>query len=523
MPMQRIVTAAQMSRLDSKAVEECGIPGMVLMENAGRSVCDSIQDRFERLAGLEVAVVCGKGNNGGDGFVVTRHLLNRGADVNCFLLGRVAELKGDARANADVLLKAGTTIEEVANEDRLVRAFESCALVVDAVLGTGLDSAPRGLFAGAIELINRSGCFVVSVDIPSGVNADTGAAYEPAVAADLTVTMALPKYGHVLFPGRGLCGDVEVADIGIPERLLAEGADTFFVDEDHVADILPERPEHGHKGTFGTALIVAGARGFSGAACLAGTAAVRSGCGLVKLAYPEAVAGPVEANVLEAVKVPLPGTDAGTIAPAALDALLELAQDAECVAIGPGITTNPETAAFQLDLLPRLKCPVIVDADGINNLAGRLDLLSGIGAPSILTPHPGEFARLTGMKPDEVNRDRINVSREFARRHRVVLVLKGAPTVTATPAGEVFVNPTGNSGLGSGGTGDVLTGLMAGLLAQTKEPVHAAVSAVFLHGLAADLAAEDMPERCLAAGDLLDYIPDAFGSVLEPVPAQGPE
>jgi hydroxyethylthiazole kinase-like uncharacterized protein yjeF len=521
--MQRIVTAAQMKRLDRKAIDEYGIPGMVLMENAGRSVCDSIEHEFDDIVGLAVAVVCGKGNNGGDGLVITRHLLNRGAVVTCFLLGRVAGLKGDARANADMLLKAGIPVEEVEDKDLLVPALESCDVVVDAIFGTGLDSAPKGLFADVIELINRTGCFVVSVDIPSGVNADTGQAYEPAVISDLTVTMALPKYGHVLFPGRGLCGDVEVCDIGIPEHLLAEGADTFFTDEDHVFDILPDRPEQGHKGTFGTALIIAGARGFSGAVCLAGMAAVRSGCGLVKLACPEAVTGTVEANVLEAVKVPLPGTDADTIAPAALSTVLEHAQDVECVAIGPGITTNPETAAFQLDLLPRLECPVIIDADGINNLAGRLEVLAGMKAPVVLTPHPGEFARITGMKPDEVNQGRIDVSREFARRHNVVLALKGAPTVVATPGGDVFVNPTGNSGLGSGGTGDVLTGLLAGLLAQTGEPVHAAVSAVFLHGLAADIALEDMPEHCIAAGDLLDYIPDAFSSVLEPQPDEEPE
>jgi hydroxyethylthiazole kinase-like uncharacterized protein yjeF len=388
--MQRIVTAAQMKRLDRKAIDEYGIPGMVLMENAGRSVCDSIEHEFDDIVGLAVAVVCGKGNNGGDGLVITRHLLNRGAVVTCFLLGRVAGLKGDARANADMLLKAGIPVEEVEDKDLLVPALESCDVVVDAIFGTGLDSAPKGLFADVIELINRTGCFVVSVDIPSGVNADTGQAYEPAVISDLTVTMALPKYGHVLFPGRGLCGDVEVCDIGIPEHLLAEGADTFFTDEDHVFDILADRPEQGHKGTFGTALIIAGARGFSGAVCLAGMAAVRSGCGLVKLACPEAVTGTVEANVLEAVKVPLPGTDADTIAPAALSTVLEHAQDVECVAIGPGITTNPETAAFQLDLLPRLECPVIIDADGINNLAGRLEVLAGMKAPVVLTPHPGE-------------------------------------------------------------------------------------------------------------------------------------
>jgi hydroxyethylthiazole kinase-like uncharacterized protein yjeF len=521
--MHRIVTASQMKQLDRKAVEEYGIPGMVLMENAGRSVCDSVEDRFGEITGLQVAVVCGRGNNGGDGFVITRHLLNRGADAACFLLGTVAELKGDARANADLLLKAGIPVEEVDKADRLVAALDSCEVVVDAIFGTGLNSAPRGILAEVIELVNHASCFTVSVDIPSGVNADTGEAYAPAIAADLTVSMALPKYGHVLYPGRELCGDVEVCDIGIPEHLLTEGADTFFADEDHVFDILPDRPEQGHKGTFGTALIIAGARGFSGAACLSGMAAVRSGCGLVKLAYPEAITGTVETSVLEAVKVPLPGTDADTIASAALETVVEHARESRCVAIGPGITTDPETAAFQLELLPRLECPVIVDADGINNLAGRLDILDHMKAPVILTPHPGEFARLTGIKPAEVNRDRINVSREFARKHKVVLVLKGAPTVVATPDAEVFVNSTGNSGLGSGGTGDVLTGLMAGLLAQTRQPVHAAVAAVFLHGRAADIAVEDMPECCLAAGDLLDYIPDAFASVLEPEPEEEPE
>jgi NAD(P)H-hydrate epimerase len=397
--------------------------------------------------------------------------------------------------------------------DLLDSALASRPFVIDAIFGTGFAGVPRGLAAETIEAINRSGCRVVAVDIASGVNADDGNAPGPAVRAELTVTMALPKLGHLLFPGRACTGLLEVADIGIPPGLTA-GGDTFLLDAAHVRSVLPERRPDGHKGTFGTALVVAGSRGFSGAACLAGMAAVRSGAGLVRLAFPAGIAPVVESRVIEAVKAHLPETTTGTLARAALAALRDLLPDADALAVGPGISTEPEAAEVARELITLSPVPVVIDADGLNNIAGRLALLGSARAPLVLTPHPGEFCRLSGVTPSEVNSNRIEVCRRFAAEHRVVLVLKGAPTVIGSPDGIVLVNPTGNSGLASGGTGDVLTGLLVGLLAQGARPLDAAAAAAFLHGLAADIGVRTRTEYCLSASDLLDFLPAAFQSVL---------
>lgn len=516
--MQRLVTAAEMRSIDRRAVAEWGISGSVLMENAGRAVADAIERRFAPVRGRQFLLVCGRGNNGGDGFVIARHLANRGAVPRCILLGRVAELKGDAQANADILLKSGLPIREVTDADELAGLLPGSpgAVLIDAVFGTGFAGTPQGLAAAAIRQLNTAGLPVASVDIPSGVNADTGAVETEAVRACLTVTMGLPKLGLYLYPGRSHCGFIEIADIGIPQHLLAEGATAFLADDELIRDHLPRRRPDGHKGTFGTCLVIAGSRGFTGAACLTALAAVRSGAGLVRLAFPASLADVIESVALEPVKHPLPDTAAGTLARAALEPLLELAKDADSVALGPGISTSPETRALVASLLAGLDRPLVLDADGINCL--NLDLLrSSLAArrsPLVLTPHPGEFARLLGSSPDQVNSNRAGVARDFSREHKVILMLKGAPTVVAGPDGMLFLNSTGNSGLGSGGSGDVLTGLTAGLIAQGTDPLRAATVAAFLHGRAADLAAADLTEYCLCASDLLHYLPCAFRSVL---------
>jgi hydroxyethylthiazole kinase-like uncharacterized protein yjeF len=490
-----------MQALDRAAIEQRGIPGLALMESAGRGIVAAMERQFGSLAGLSPLVVCGKGNNGGDGFVVTRLLIEKGATPDCILLGRAAELKGDAAANWQRLGHLGFTVTEAESAADVRTLFSGRRHIVDAIFGTGLTRAPSGLSADVIRLINLSGAHVTSVDLPSGLGSDTGIPFDPCVRADLTVTMALPKLGLWLYPGRALAGRLEVVDIGIPPDLSA-GGDMFLIDGEAVRQILPRRRPDGHKGTFGTALIIAGSRGFSGAVCLAGLAAVRSGCGLARLAIPSGIADIVESRCLEPVKTCLPQTDAEAIGPQALPA------------VGPGIGTDAQTREFELALLPRLSGPVVVDADGLNNLAGSLAVLGQSKARFVLTPHPGEFSRLTGLKPEEINADRVGVARKFATDHKVVLVLKGASTVVAAPDGRVFVNPTGNSGLASGGTGDVLTGLLCGLLAQGMEPLDASLCAVFLHGLAGDLGAADLTEYCLCAGDLLDYLPGAFNSVL---------
>ncbi len=575
--MQRLVTAGQMQELDRRAMGIGGlspngdcpqtspIPGLTLMENAGRAVVEFMETHLSgkgqspkgkvpsstsasplstspleasraesSLAGTSPLVVCGKGNNGGDGFVIARLLIAKGAKPDCVLLGSSAGLSGDALANYQRLKDAGFPVREV-SEGGCPRTgtvpkalFQDRKVVVDAIFGTGLTRAPDGLTAEVITLINQSGAYVVSVDLPSGLNSDTGVPYEPTVRADLTVTMALPKLGLWLYPGRALAGTVEVADIGIHDWDCPQGfptgnpgtvpkageEQTFLLDAEHVRAVLPRRRPDGHKGTFGTALIIAGSRGFSGAACLAGMAAVRSGCGIVHLAVPAGIIV-VASSVVEAVKTPLPQTEIAALSPAALESILELSGESEAVALGPGIGTDRRTRNLELAFLAEVDRPTLIDADGINNLVGHLALLARVKVPLLLTPHPGEFSRLTGLKPEEVNADRIGTARGFATRHGVVLVLKGASTVIAAPDGRVFVNPTGNSGLASGGTGDVLTGLIVGLMAQGMSPLDAACAGVFLHGLAADIAVQSLTEYCLAAGDLPGYFCQAFAAVTE--------
>lgn len=504
-----------MKVIDERAMIERRTSGITLMESAGRAVVEAITLRFGDVCGHEFVVFCGRGNNGGDGLVATRLLAACGAHVTCLLLGSPAELKGETRVHYDRLTASAIPVRTITTADEVVAVLASHPVVVDAIIGTGLSRAPRGVVADVIAVLRGARCSVVSVDVPSGVDSDTGGVAGLAVRAELTVTMGLEKVGLHLYPGRALAGAISVADIGIPTDLLS-GGDTFLLDDARVHSIMPVRAPDGHKGTFGAALLVAGSRGFSGAACLAGAAAVRSGCGLVRLAVPRCICGIVESRVLEATKAPMPETADETLGLAALDGLLELAGSVDAVGIGPGIGTSPETRELVLELLPRLMRPVLVDADGLNNLAGRLDVLGLVRAPVVLTPHPGEFARLSGLSVEQVNSDRVATSREFARRHRVTLVLKGASTVVAGPDGRVVVNPTGNSGLGSGGTGDVLSGLLVGLLAQDVEPFDAAAAAVFLHGRAGDIAAEHLTEYCLTASDVIDYLPAAFRSVLEP-------
>ncbi len=512
-----------MQELDRRATADGGIPGLTLMENAGRGVVESMEKHLGNLAGTQPLVVCGKGNNGGDGFVVARLLLAKGAKPDCILLGRAADLSGDALTNYQRLADSGFVVREATSPKDIEPLFQGRKIIVDAIFGTGLTRAPSGLAAGAVTLINSSGSYVAAIDLPSGLQSDNGVPYEPCVRADLTVTMALPKLGLWLYPGRALAGTVEVVDIGMPDLEVPspkskvqspEPDQTWLLDAEHVRTILPPRRPDGHKGTFGTALIVAGSRGFSGAVVLAGRAAVRSGCGLVNLAFPDGIGDIVGSDVVEAIKTPLPQTESEALSPAGLETLLEASGNAAAIAIGPGIGTDRRTQKLELGFLAEVDKPIVIDADGINNLAGKLALLSRAKTPMVLTPHPGEFARLTGLKPAAINADRVGVSRRFATERKVVLVLKGASTVVAAPDGRVFNNPTGNSGLASGGTGDVLTGLITGLMAQGMSPLDAACAGVFLHGLAADIAAQSLTEYCLAAGDLPDFLPQAFAAVI---------
>lgn len=508
----RIVRREEMREIDARATGEFDIPSLLLMENAGRGVAETIEEYIDP-EGLTVLCVCGKGNNGGDGFVVARHLANSGAQVELVLLGKADDLKGDALVNARIAKSMGLPVNEMGSVDDLAAWMEGLAdydVIVDAVLGTGFSAKPEGMAAKAIELINSSPAFVVSVDVPSGIEAD-GMPAEPelAVQADLTVTMAYLKPCHVLYPTRSCCGDVWVADIGIPNALLDKEGRLKLMTADDAAMIVPERVEWGNKASFGKVLIVAGSRGMSGAARLAAAAAARAGAGLVYLGFPETMADVFDAGLLETVKRPLPDTGDGHLAAGAVDEILKMADEVALLAIGPGLGTHLETVLMVKKLFKKWKKPIIIDADGLNAIATDLKLLEGKKPPIILTPHPGEMARLINGDAKEIDRKRLDVAEKYARKWGAVLVLKGAPTITGCPA-EVWVNTTGNSGLASGGTGDVLTGAIAGLVAQGLPLTHAARLGVWLHGAAADIAVADVGEHSLVAGDLPEYLPDAF-------------
>jgi ADP-dependent NAD(P)H-hydrate dehydratase / NAD(P)H-hydrate epimerase len=509
-----VFTAEEMRRLDQRAITELGISGAVLMENAGRGAAQAIVDALPALGaprrGAKVVVVCGKGGNGGDGFVVARWLKRHGARPTVLLVAAPADVGGDAARKLEELRRAGIRprpfTADRATADLLARAH----VVVDALLGTGSRGVPGGGVAAAIEAINAAGRPVVALDIPSGLSANTGAHAGPVIRASMTVTFAGLKRGLVTSPGDELAGRVTVIPIGVPEREVARGVTTFLLEARDVAGHFPRRPRAGHKGTYGHLLLVAGSLGKTGAAALGAMAAMRSGVGLVTVATPASQQPVVAGLVLEAMTEPLPETSARTLGLKAREAILELAGSRDAVALGPGIGLDHETTQVARALTRELRQPMAIDADGLTALAGHLDVLRGAPAARCLTPHPGEMARLLGARVDEVQRDRIGTAREFATRHRVHVVLKGARSVIGMPDGRVVVNPTGNPGMASGGTGDVLTGVLGAFLARGLDPEAAMLSSVYLHGSAGDVAAERVGEESLVARDVLAAIPEAF-------------
>lgn len=510
----RVVTNAEMKKIDQYAIKKMGIPSAVLMENAGRG-CVDVLERYSDLDGLRTLIICGKGNNGGDGFVIGRHLQNRGAEVKIILLGRGNELKGDALINYKLAKGAGLDITQTTRfsiAERIFQIFNPEA-IVDAIFGTGFQGTPKGIYARVIELINTRDAFVLAVDIPSGVNGDDGQFEKTCVIADATATMCLPKRGSYLFPGRAFCGELHTIDIGIPYTKISRGFPQVLEPED-IAGLLPYRPPDGNKGTFGHVLVIAGARGFSGAAAMAAHSALRMGCGMVRLAAPMGIMDVLEAKLLEVVKIPLEQTALETISVQASATVEPWLQSSQAIVIGPGLTTHPETAEFVRRVLPKITKPVVIDADAINIVSQDPGILSKVKAPMIMTPHPGELARLIKATPAAINRRRIDLCTKWAKEFNCIMVLKGAPTIVSTPDNETYINPTGNSGLASAGSGDVLVGMIAGLLGQQAALSDAANAGVFLHGLCADLAMTETNEYSLLAGDLIDYIPKAINHLL---------
>jgi ADP-dependent NAD(P)H-hydrate dehydratase / NAD(P)H-hydrate epimerase len=515
--MLKILTSQQMRAVDRTAIDEIGIPGPVLMENAGLRVVDEILKLFPEPSQVRIVVVAGKGNNGGDGLVIARHLSLRGGKPAVLLLAAKDDLKGDAALNLAAAEKSGVEVVDASTElcwKKQKMTLLHASIIVDAIFGTGLDKPATGIYALAIEDINKARGFTVAVDIPSGLSSDVFTLIGPAVKANLTVALAAPKIGHIFPPASDLCGRLVIADIGIPGFLLdAADLKLAMTERKDTLPLFAPRRRDGHKGLYGHLLVLAGSVGKTGAAVLTGKAALRMGAGLVTIATAGRALSIVARGMMELMTEPLPETPAGTVAAEALPAVERILKGKNAVVIGPGLSTDPSTAAFLLSLIPRLKIPAVIDADGLNILAGKIDMLKKLTQPVVLTPHPGEFARLTGKTVAEVLDQRLDLAPAFAREYNVILVLKGHRTLIAAPDGRVFVNPTGNPGMATGGSGDVLSGLIGSLIVQSKDILAATRAAVYVHGLSGDLAAAKLGERALIAGDLIRFLPAAVKSL----------
>ncbi|MFO0732393.1 MAG: NAD(P)H-hydrate dehydratase [Nitrospiraceae bacterium] len=512
----RIVTAAQMQALDRRTIAEARVPGLTLMERAGKGIVTHLIDRYGSIARCPIAIVCGKGNNGGDGLVAARLLQKKGARVHVFLLASPTELSRDAKAMHRRLRGtiSNSALTRVTDPSTLSGRLSTSALVIDAILGTGLSSPVTGLYQAAIEAITAADKPTIAVDLPSGLHAETGEILGSAVRADLTVTFGLPKLGLYLGSGIDCAGAVRVVDIGIPHDFVeALDSRVHLLTQAGTSAVLPTRRPTAHKGTFGHAGIIAGSVGKTGAAAMAALAALRIGAGLVTVAVPSSVNDILESKLLEAMTSPMPETKARTFARSGLDSLAAFTGARTAVAIGPGLTTHPETVELVQELVRRIDRPCVLDADALNALAGKPSLLTECTVPPILTPHPGEMARLEPeATTHSINADRLGVATRFARERGVYVVLKGAKTIIARPDGTAAICPTGNPGMATGGTGDALTGMLVGLLAQGLSPWDAACAATYLHGLAGDLAAEHHGQAGMIAGDLIAEIPHALVS-----------
>ena len=505
--MTRVLNSAQMREADRVTIDDRGVPSLDLMERAGREVTAAMVSAFPDLRARRVLVLCGKGNNGGDGFVVSRLLRERSVAVRAWLVGPAADVKHDARTNLDRLRALGVEVAEIADLAawrRYLANLAECDLIVDALFGTGLTTPLDGLPKTVVDDVNASGKPVVAIDLPSGLSADRPEPIGSAIRAALTVTLGAPKLPLVLPPGEGLAGTLVIADIGIPRDVIdaVDGPRLHLLTADAMRAQLKPRPVDSHKGTYGRVAVVAGSRGKTGAAHLAAMAALRSGAGLVTVATPASCLPIVAAMGAEYMTEPLAEDAGGTLAAGAADRILAL--QADVIAIGPGLGHTGGVSAAVRAVVEESGVPIVLDADGLNVFAGDTARLKAPRrAPIVLTPHPGEMARLTGLSTGHVQARRLEVARDFATAHDVHLVLKGHRTVIATPAADVFINPTGNPGMATGGSGDVLTGTIAAWIAQLRDVAKAATLAVYLHGLAGDLAAADEGQTGMIAGDVV--------------------
>ncbi len=510
----KVLTSNQMKEIDRTAIEDIGILGPILMENAGLQIFKKLRENFPEVSKEKIVIVAGKGNNGGDGFVVARHLYNHGADPSVLLLASKKDVRGDAAVNLKMAEKIGIKISEVCSPKdwklQKEKIFQSSVLV-DAIFGTGLIKPAQGLYAKAIEDINKSKAYKIAVDIPSGLSSDTFQIIGPCVRADLTVTLAAPKIAHVFPPAEEYVGELVVADISVPSFLFNdENLKLEFVEKKTVLPYFRRRSKDTHKGTYGHLFIVSGSLGKTGAAVMAGKAALKMGAGLVTVGTPESCLPIVARSMDELMTEPLPETPEKTLSHEALKKVLSLLKGKDALLIGPGISTHKSTTELVLALIPKINLPAVVDADALNILASKPEIIKSMRQPVVLTPHPGEFARLLNLSTREVVERKLELAPQFAQEYGVYLVLKAYRTITATPDGRVFVNPTGNPGMATAGSGDVLSGMIASMIIQEKNLLEAILAAVYIHGLSGDIGAEKLGEKALTAGDIIRYLPSGL-------------
>ncbi len=505
----KLLTASQMRQLDRYAIDVLGIPSTLLMTNAAAHVAQTALSLLDD--GAPVVVFCGTGNNGGDGIAAAAYLLRHRVTVRVFLVGSRDKMTPDAREMVRRLDELGGTLEDFSDGSEAEYAANNCGLIIDALFGVGLNAPIRGDALDAVRLINASAARVVSADIPSGVDADTGLILGDAVRADVTVTFSSAKPGLVSDPGSVCAGDVRVVDIGLPADIIADTkSDSYAVTDGDI--ILPRRRRDAHKGDFGRVVIVAGAVGYTGAPVLSARAASAAGAGLVALGVPESIYQIAAVKCDEEMVFPLPASPLGLLGQDAADAVLMRLETADVCLVGPGLGRSDGVTAVVEAVIKNAAIPVILDADGINALSGNIDILDEAACPLILTPHPGEFRRLGG----DTSGGRIEGARQFAVRRQCVLVLKGHRTVTALPDGSVYLNTTGGPALAKGGTGDVLAGIITALVGQKFPIKDAVLAAVYLHGLSGDRCAEALGDYSVTASDVIAGLPEAFKSVIDP-------
>lgn len=504
----KILSSEQMRSIDRRAVEQFGIPSMVLMENAALAVVDAIFAHYPQTE--RAAIFCGPGMNGGDGLAVARHLENRGVVPTVLLIGAEG-MKGDAGTNLEICRRLGLPMQEVSDVDSLDDALAEASqadLIVDAIFGSGLNRPAEGLFADAITGMMNLRLPVVAIDLPSGLQGSSAAAVEPVVQADITVTFAQPKIAHVFSPAAVYCGEVIVADISIPSAAVeAENCMLSLITPQEVQALIPPRIADSHKGSYGHVAIIAGSEGKSGAAILAARGAIRGGAGLVTVVTDPQTAAVVDGASIESMTFPI------TSHADSLHALRQFLGKITAVAIGPGLPETKEGFELVHKLIAEIELPLVVDASALNAYQGQIQKLGKPGRATILTPHPGELARLIGRTKQEIQRDRISAASDAARASGCLVLLKGHQTLVAEPDGRVAVNNTGNPGMASGGMGDVLTGIIAAFLAQEMAPFDAACAAAYLHGFAADMLRDEKSDIGLGAVEVADKLPEAIARV----------